>query len=151
MYHPVFYLKHTRVMFVLHRKHFTSLLRAKQVNEIYRFFDNGIFIYLSQFWTLATMLHFNLKHSILETEFPPRLQVDPTHLGPIEWASLFVLTPARTQTEATGPNWVGSKTSCFKQNKGWGIIYILFHLTHFKIRRVIRIISVIRKWQREVL
>jgi hypothetical protein len=33
----VFYLKHTTVMFVPHRKHITSLLRAQQLNAIYRF------------------------------------------------------------------------------------------------------------------
>jgi hypothetical protein len=36
MHDAVFYLKHTRVIFVPHRKHITSPLRAQQVNAIYR-------------------------------------------------------------------------------------------------------------------
>jgi hypothetical protein len=49
--------------------------------------DDGILIQLLCFWTLLAYLFLFKTHNVLETGFCLYLQVEPTHLGPINGAS----------------------------------------------------------------
>jgi hypothetical protein len=65
-----------------------SLLRAQQVNAIYRFVTT---VYIDVTITILDIIHrpvFYLKLDVSEAEFCLCLQVEPTHMGPIDEASL---------------------------------------------------------------
>jgi hypothetical protein len=78
-----------------YRTTITTISNIQHINKNLKFCDHGILIELLCFWTLSIFCFYLKQYNVSETAFCLRLQVEPTHLVPIDRASPYLLTGLR--------------------------------------------------------